>query len=375
MDYIANLIHYVITGDFSVDRYRDFIRTALDRILPYEAPKMPSECHNVDDCINEFNSRVVLYDDRLARADPTDLNQAPYFNSYFDSDKIMMRLCSLVPMDISNSNVLRIVDDHQRGIRDPMYTHAITSHTALQATLSFPTLAGHLLENTKNLERLVAEIRRDEQYLESQYFLYDYNVIERKPCSYYFRSARQAFLAALPQDRRRLEQRLNDYIPGALARVDEYDRCIQFRQKETQAINVFEETALKQEINNVMQCLHANWDARVYSPESTTLKKHCCVMQFEDKRALRLLMQFFVEASKSILSRCYEACDEHIVTTNTSEAAVGSNLDSQSEDQEMEESYVPQQDPRFNSPSYVTAMGSSLDSLDAHVMKTENYEI
>jgi hypothetical protein len=119
---------------------------------------------------------------------------------------------------------LRIVDDHQRGMRDPMYTHAITSHTALQATLSFPTLAGHLLENTKNLERLVAEIRRDEQYLESQYFLYDYNVIERKPCSYYFRSARQAFLAALPQDRRRLEQRLNDYIPGALARVDEYDR-------------------------------------------------------------------------------------------------------------------------------------------------------
>jgi hypothetical protein len=207
MDYIANLIHYVITGDFSVDRYRDFIRTALDRILPYEAPKMASECHNVDDCINEFNSRVVLNDDRLARADPTDLNQAPYFNSYFDSDKIMMRLCSLVPMDISNSNVLRIVDDHQRGIRDPMYTHAITSHTALQATLSFPTLAGNLLENTKNLERLVAEIRRDEQYLESQYFLYDYNVIKRKPCSYYFRSVRQAFLAALPQDRRRLEQR------------------------------------------------------------------------------------------------------------------------------------------------------------------------
>ena len=374
MDYIASLIHYVITGDFTVDRYRDFIRSALERILPYEAPKMPTECHNVEDCINEFNSRVVLYDDRLERIDPTDLNQAPYFNSFFDSDKIMLRLCSLVPMDISNSNVMRIVDEHKRGIRDPMYSQAITSHTALQATINFPTLAGHLLENTQNIERLVAEIRRDEEYLNYQYFLYDYNVIERKPCEYYLRSARQSFLEALPQDRRRLEQRLNDYIPGAFARVEEYDRLIHYRQKEIQAINVFEETALKQEINNVMQCLHANWDARVYTPEATTLKKHCCVMQFEDKRAMRLLMQFFVEASKSILSRCYESGEDRIVTTNTSQAAGGFPLDSQSEDQNMEEAQVPQHDPRLDSPSYSNVMGSVFDSLDAHVIKIENYE-
>ena len=374
MDYIASLIHYVITGDFTVDRYRDFIRSALERILPYEAPKMPTECHNVEDCINEFNSRVVLYDDRLERIDPTDLNQAPYFNSFFDSDKIMLRLCSLVPMDISNSNVMRIVDEHKRGIRDPMYSQAITSHTALQATINFPTLAGHLLENTQNIERLVAEIRRDEEYLNYQYFLYDYNVIERKPCEYYLRSARQSFLEALPQDRRRLEQRLNDYIPGAFARVEEYDRLIHYRQKEIQAINVFEETALKQEINNVMQCLHSNWDARVYTPEATTLKNHCCVMQFEDKRAMRLLMQFFVEASKSILSRCYESGEDRIVTTNTSQAAGGFPLDSQSEDQNMEEAQVPQHDPRLDSPSYSNVMGSVFDSLDAHVIKIENYE-
>ena len=374
MDYIASLIHYVITGDFTVDRYRDFIRSALERILPYEAPKMPTECHNVEDCINEFNSRVVLYDDRLERIDPTDLNQAPYFNSFFDSDKIMLRLCSLVPMDISNSNVMRIVDEHKRGIRDPMYSQAITSHTALQATINFPTLAGHLLENTQNIERLVAEIRRDEEYLHYQYFLYDYNVIERKPCEYYLRSARQSFLEALPQDRRRLEQRLNDYIPGAFARVEEYDRLIHYRQKEIQAINVFEETALKQEINNVMQCLHSNWDARVYTPEATTLKNHCCVMQFEDKRAMRLLMQFFVEASKSILSRCYESGEDRIVTTNTSQAAGGFPLDSQSEDQNMEEAQVPQHDPRLDSPSYSNVMGSVFDSLDAHVIKIENYE-
>jgi len=374
MDYIASLIHYVITGDFTVDRYRDFIRSALERILPYEAPKMPTECQNVEDCINEFNSRVVLYDDRLERTDPTDLTQAPYFNSFFDSDKIMLRLCSLVPMDISNSNVMRIVDEHKRGIRDPMYSQAITSHTAIQATINFPTLAGHLLENTQNIERLVAEIRRDEEYLHYQYFLYDYNVIERKPCEYYLRSARQSFLEALPQDRRRLEQRLNDYIPGAFARVEEYDRLIQYRQKEIQAINVFEETALKQEINNVMESLHANWDARVYTPEATTLKKHCCVMQFEDKRAMRLLMQFFVEASKSILSRCYETCDDHIVTTNTSQAAGGFSLDSQSEDQNMEEAQLPQHDPRLDSPSYANVMGSVFDSFDAHVIKVENYE-
>ena len=374
MDYIASLIHYVITGDFTVDRYRDFIRSALERILPYEAPKMPTECHNVEDCINEFNSRVVLYDDRLERIDPTDLNQAPYFNSFFDSDKIMLRLCSLVPMDISNSNVMRIVDEHKRGIRDPMYSQAITSHTALQATINFPTLAGHLLENTQNIERLVAEIRRDEEYLNYQYFLYDYNVIERKPCEYYLRSARQSFLEALPQDRRRLEQRLNDYIPGAFARVEEYDRLIHYRQKEIQAINVFEETALKQEINNVMQCLHSNWDARVYTPEATTLKNHCCVMQFEDKRAMRLLMQFFVEASKSILSRCYESGEDRIVTTNTSQAAGGFPLDSQSEDQNMEEAQVPQHDPRLDSPSYSNVMGSVFDSLDAHVIKIENYD-
>ena len=37
-----------------------------------------------EDCINEFNSRVVLYDDRLERTDPTDFTQAPYFNSFFD---------------------------------------------------------------------------------------------------------------------------------------------------------------------------------------------------------------------------------------------------------------------------------------------------
>ena len=335
---------------------------------------MPTECHNVEDCINEFNSRVVLYDDRLERIDPTDLNQAPYFNSFFDSDKIMLRLCSLVPMDISNSNVMRIVDEHKRGIRDPMYSQAITSHTALQATINFPTLAGHLLENTQNIERLVAEIRRDEEYLNYQYFLYDYNVIERKPCEYYLRSARQSFLEALPQDRRRLERRLNDYIPGAFARVEEYDRLIHYRQKEIQAINVFEETALKQEINNVMQCLHSNWDARVYTPEATTLKNHCCVMQFEDKRAMRLLMQFFVEASKSILSRCYESGEDRIVTTNTSQAAGGFPLDSQSEDQNMEEAQVPQHDPRLDSPSYSNVMGSVFDSLDAHVIKIENYE-
>ena len=47
MDYIASLIHYVITGDFTVERYRDFIRSALERILPYEAPKMPTECQNM----------------------------------------------------------------------------------------------------------------------------------------------------------------------------------------------------------------------------------------------------------------------------------------------------------------------------------------
>ena len=374
MDYIASLIHYVITGDFTVDRYRDFIRLALERILPYEAPKMPTECQNVEDCINEFNSRVVLYDDRLERTDPTDLAQAPYFNSFFDSDKIMLRLCSLVPMDISNSNVMRIVDEHKRGIRDPMYSQAITSHTAIQATINFPTLAGHLLENTQNIERLVAEIRRDEEYLHYQYFLYDYNVIERKPCEYYLRSARQSFLEALPQDRRRLEQRLNDYIPGAFARVEEYDRLIQYRQKEIQSINVFEETALKQEINNVMESLHANWDARVYTPEATTLKKHCCVMQFEDKRAMRLLMQFFVEASKSILSRCYETCDDHIVTTNTSQAAGVFPIVSHSEDQNMEEAQVPQHDPRLDSPSYANVMGSVFDSFDAHVIKVENYE-
>ena len=374
MDYIANLIHYVITGDFSVDRYRVFIRSALERILPYEAPKMPIDCHSLEDCINEFNSRVVLYDNRLIRADPTDLKQAPCFNSFFDSDKIMMRLCSLVPMDISNCNVMRIVDEHQRGIRDPMYAQSITSNTAIQATINFPTLAGHLLENTQNLERLVTEIRKDEQYLQYQYFLYDYNVIERKPCEYYLRSARQSFLEALPQDRRRLEQRLNDYIPGAFARVEEYDRHIQFRQKEIQAINVFEETALKQEINNVMQSLHANWDARVYTPEATTLKKHCCVMQFEDKRAMRLLMQFFVEASKSILSRCYEASDDHIVTTNTSQVVNGSVLDPQSEDQNMQETQVPPQDPRLESSFYGNVMGSSFDSLNTHVIKVENYE-
>ena len=97
-------------------------------------------------------------------------------------------------------------------------------------------------------------------------------------------------------------------------------------------------------------------------------------MQFEDKRAMRLLMQFFVEASKSILSRCYESGEDRIVTTNTSQAAGGFPLDSQSEDQNMEEAQVPQHDPRLDSPSYSNVMGSVFDSLDAHVIKIENYE-
>ena len=51
MDYIANLIHFAITGDFTTDRYRDFIRAALERFLPYSAQLMPSACQSVEGCV------------------------------------------------------------------------------------------------------------------------------------------------------------------------------------------------------------------------------------------------------------------------------------------------------------------------------------
>ena len=61
----------------------------------------------------------------------------------------------------------------------------------------------------------------------------------------------------------------------------------------------------------------------------------------------------------------------YIVTTNTANGFV---LDPQTEDQNMQETQVPQQDPRLESSFYGNVKGSSFDSFDTHVIKVENYE-
>jgi len=202
------------------------LRQSLQYLLPDDATPLPYEFSDNEDLANEFNARFLVYNERLAKIDPTSPTTDECFKVNFDGTTVRMTLYQLQPLTLEKY-FLSFVND----ARTDRYGHimlkreVLPENEAINATIKVRNFHSFFEETEGKLRQLHESISADQFLLDRDYFHTDFreanfhkHILEG--------SLTQHFLNAIPELGRRSEAGLRHEELVPFQRCKEFDELI-----------------------------------------------------------------------------------------------------------------------------------------------------